>query len=296
MRTFFTPLIVFGFAYSLQAQELDMLSELEADSNKVEFVTASYKTNRIINSVSLENTPSGVLDFKISHHFGPLGDGLETFFGLDNASTRIGFDYGINDWFQIGLGRTTFQKTWDGYFKIKLLRQKTGAVRQPLAVQWFSSMAIDATPDDGSNQYDYFTSRMSFVHQLILGSKISEGLSLQVMPSLVHRNLIETKEERNDVFALGFGGRVKLTNRVAFTAEYYYVFPDQLADRYTNSVSFGFDIETGGHVFQLFVTNSVGIIEQHFITQTTGQNGDFDMRIGFNISRVFTIKKPKEFR
>jgi hypothetical protein len=273
-----------------------MLSELEEDSNKVEFVTASYKTNRIINSVSLENTPSGVFDLKISHHFGPLGDGFETFFGLDNAATRLGADYGINDWLQIGLGRTTFQKTWDSYFKVKLIRQKTGAVKQPLAVQWFSSMAIDATPDDGSNQYEYFTSRMSFVHQLILGSKISEALTFQIMPSLVHRNLVETKEERNDVFALGFGGRAKLTNRLAFTAEYYYVFPDQLADRYTNSISFGVDIETGGHVFQLFVTNSVGIIEQHVITQTPGQNGDFDMRIGFNISRVFTVRKPKEFR
>ena len=116
------------------------------------------------------------------------------------------------------------------------------------------------------------------------------------MPSLVHRNLVETKEERNDVFALGFGGRAKLTNRLAFTAEYYYVFPDQLADRYTNSISFGVDIETGGHVFQLFVTNSVGIIEHTSSPKHQDKNGDFDMRIGFNISRVFTVRKPKEFR
>ncbi len=296
MRKFISACLLLAAPLLASGQELDMLSEIEDETPEVNYTTAIFKTNRIINAASLENTAKGVLDIKISHRFGPVNDGFETFFGLDNASTRLGASYGITDWLQIGLGRSTFQKTWDGFFKVKFLRQQTGKRNIPLTIQWFAGMTIDATPGNGSDKYVYFTNRMAYVHQLLIGSKLTKWLSLQLMPSFVHRNLVETKAEKNDVFAIGIGGRIKLSNRIAITGEYHYVFPDQLASNYTNSASLGVDIETGGHVFQLFLTNSVGINEVAYLTQTSGKWFDGDIRIGFNIARVFTIVKPKEER
>lgn len=112
------------------------------------------------------------------------------------------------------------------------------------------------------------------------------------MPTLLHRNLVETKAEKNDVLAMGVAGRIKLTKRVTINAEYYYVLPDQIRPEYTNVLSLGFDIETGGHVFQLHFTNSTDMTYKGFITETTDQWFD-GVRFGFNISRVFTIVKPK---
>ena len=114
-----------------------------------------------------------------------------------------------------------------------------------------------------------------------------------LMPTLVHRNLVESTEVKNDVFAIGAGGRQKVTNRVAVTFEYFYVLPDQIADIYTNSFSLGFDIETGGHVFQLHCTNSLGMMDKQYITETTGEWTAGDIHFGFNISRVFTLKKDR---
>lgn len=294
----FTTLFLFMLSLTVGAQDdgMDMLSEIDDAEPEVNYTTASYKTNRIINATSLENTAKGVMDIKISHRFGPVNDGFDTFFGLDNASTRLGAAYGITDWLQVGLGRSTFQKTWDGYLKFKFLRQQTGLRNIPLSIEYLAGMTVDATPANGSDKYVYFSNRMAYAHQLIIGSKISKYFSLQLMPSFVHRNLVETRAEKNDVFAIGVGGRIKVSNRIALTGEYHYVLPDQLADINTNSLSLGIDIETGGHVFQLFLTNSVGINEVAYLTQTTGKWLEGDIRIGFNIARVFTIVKPKEQR
>jgi hypothetical protein len=129
---------------------------------------------------------------------------------------------------------------------------------------------------------------------VIIGRKFSNGFSFQVSPSLVHRNLVATHEESNNVYALGFAGRVKLNKRLSINAEYIYVFPDQLAEEYRNSLSIGFDIETGGHVFQLHFTNSTSMIEKGFIAETVGNWADGGVHFGFNISRVFNVRKPKE--
>ena len=114
------------------------------------------------------------------------------------------------------------------------------------------------------------------------------------MPTLVWRNIVATAAEKNGVGVIGAAGRIKITKRLALNAEYFYVLPDQLADGYTNSLSIGFDIETGGHVFQLHFTNSPIMIDKGFITETTGDWLKGDINFGFNISRVFTIVKPKK--
>lgn len=287
----------------------DLLSLLGPDSI-VEYATASFKTTRVINSHSLENTAHGVLDFKIGHRFGYLNGGIEEFFGLDQATIRLGLDYGITDRIMVGIGRSSYQKTVDGFAKYKLLRQCTQGCGMPVTLALVASTAITTLPADQVPWYDeertdYFSHRVSYSFQLIAGRKFTDAFTLQLMPGLVHRNLVKTEEEANDVINVGAAGRIKLSRRIALNAEYFYVLPGQLAEPtdaelavdpdagYHNSFSIGFDIETGGHVFQLHFTNSTGMFERAFITETEGDWLDGDIHYGFNISRVFTLHEPK---
>jgi hypothetical protein len=131
------------------------------------------------------------------------------------------------------------------------------------------------------------------VHQILIARKFNKSITLQLMPTLVHRNFVETEADENDVFSVGIGGRAKISKRVSVNAEYYYLLPGQTADDYYNTFTVGVDIETGGHIFQLFATNGRGAIEQYYIPQTSGSWLNGDIHIGFNITRAFTVKKPK---
>lgn len=265
------------------------MSLLGDEETGPEYITAAFKTNRVINLHSLENTPANVMDLKISHRFGTLNQGIYELFGLDNASIRIGLDYGISDRLTVGAGRSSFQKTYDGFVKYTFIRQQRGQKNVPLTAALLATTAIQTLKWQDPDRENYFRSRMYYTYQLIVGKKFSENLSLQLSPTLVHRNLVSTREESNDVFALAAAGRIKLTRRVALNAEYAYVFPDQIAEEFRNSLSIGFDIETGGHVFQLHFTNSTSMIEKGFITETNGSWLDGDIHFGFNVSRVFTL-------
>lgn len=278
---------------SINGQEDDLLSLLEEEKT-TDFVTASFKSNRVINLHSLESTSGGVLDVKISHRFGFLNGGLYELFGLDAASIRIGADYGITDRITIGLGRSSFEKTYDGFLKYKLLRQSTGARNMPVTAALLATTAIKTLKWQNTDRPNYFSSRLYYTFQVIVGRKFNEKISLQLSPTLVHRNLVRFNFEENDVFSLALAGRIKLTKRIAINAEYIYVFDDQLAPGYTNSFSLGFDIETGGHVFQLHFTNSTSMIEKGFITETVGDWGAGDIHFGFNVSRVFTLKQKNK--
>jgi len=283
------PLLLSIFHSSAQDDLLSLLGEEET----VDYATASFKTNRVVNLHSLESTAAGVLDLKISHRFGTLNGGAYELFGLDNASIRIGVDYGVSGRITIGLGRSSFEKTYDGFLKYKFLRQSTGKRNMPLTAALFASTAIQTLKWQDPERENYFSSRMYHTFQLILGRKFSEGLTLQLSPTLVHRNLVATSAESNDVLALGAAGRIKLTRRLSLNAEYIYVLPDQLVPEFGNSLSIGFDIETGGHVFQLHFTNSTSMIEKGFVTQTNQDWLDGGIHFGFNVSRVFTVVKPK---
>lgn len=280
------------FSLPILAQD-DLLSLLGEEEETIDYVNASFKTNRVINLHSLESTAAGVLDVKISHRFGFINGGPSELFGLDAATIRIGADYGLSDRMTIGIGRSSHEKTFDGFLKYKLLRQSTGARVMPLTLAFWTSAAIKTIPFQDPDRENYFTSRLYYSYQLIVGRKFNENLTLQLSPTLVHRNLVRTRSETNDVFALAAAGRVKLTKRVTLNAEYIYVFPDQLADGYRNALSIGFDIETGGHVFQLHFTNATSMIEKGFVTETVGNWLDGDIHFGFNISRVFTISRKK---
>jgi hypothetical protein len=275
----------------------DLMAQLEQEASAkdpVNYTTAIFKTTRLINGHSIENVAKGVLDVKISHRFGTLNTGFYELFGLDNASMRMGVDYGITPYLMVGIGRSTFQKTYDGFFKLKLLRQSSGLKNMPVSLSLVSTMAVQTLRWADPDRENYFSSRLSYTHQLLVARKFSESLSLQLMPTFIHRNLAIRADEPNDLWALGIGGRQKLSKRVSVNVEYYYMLPDSKLDGTSNSLSVGFDIETGGHVFQLHFTNSTAMTEKNFISETTGKWERGDVLFGFNISRVFTIGKSKK--
>lgn len=260
------------------------------------FTTATFKSTRIINGHSIENIGRGVLDFRIAHRFGKLTEGIKNLYGLDNAITKFGFDYGITDWLMVGVGRNSYEKEYDGFVKVKLLKQTVNG-HVPVSISYLGNMSVRTMDVVNIPGYKYYLSnRIFYVNQLFIARKFSPGISLQLTPSYVHYNLVANEREPNDVFAIGIGGRVKVSKRVALTGEYFYTIPGYKLSGYNNSVSVGADIETGSHVFQVFFTNSAAVAERVFIGQTKGDvfNGDF--HFGFNMSRVFTVVRSKELR
>ena len=285
MRLFFTFCLVLLCSGLFAQTEPDLLS-LIPEEPETEYATASFKATKVVNGQSIENLAAGVLDFRIAHRFSALDfkEPLYDFLGLDGATVRLSLDYGVTNRLMVGIGRSTYQKTLDGSVKYKILRQSTGKQNMPVTLSYYADVQVNGLKFTDSERDNLFSSRL--------------------MPTLVHRNLVPGIEDKNDVFSIGAAGRVKLNKRLAITAEYYYVLPDQIVSTdYANALSIGIDIETGGHVFQLHFTNSAAMNYNGFIAETPNEwfykdaNGSnlSSMRFGFNLSRVFTIVKPKGY-
>jgi hypothetical protein len=294
MKKTFASFLFALLTVSLVAQDdlMDLLNENAVP--EINFTTATFKSTRIMNGHSVERMPPGQLDFRISHRFGTVNSGAYEFFGLDQANIHFSLEYGIFDWMMIGVGRGTYEKTYDAFTKLTLLRQSSGARVMPVTVSFFASAALKTTKWPDPARTNYFSSRLAYTSQVLIARKISQGLSLQLTPSYVHRNLVATELDPNDLWAMGAGGRLKLSKRISLNAEYFYLVNADntyMSSPVYNPLSVGVDIETGGHVFQLILTNSLAMIEKGFIGETTGRWMNGDIHIGFNISRVFTLKK-----
>ena len=285
--------LILFFIVPIASSAQDDLMKLAIDSNEVIVRTSTFKATRIINGHSVETVGKNNMDFIISHRFDRLNRGFDDFFGLDAATNRLGLEYGINNRLMIGIGRSSFQKMYDFFGKYKLIRQTSGTGNIPFSITAFTGYALrtqKTTPQlSGSD-------RSSYTAQLLLARKFSEAFSLQVSPMLIHNNRPDFFTDSKSVFATGLGGRMKITKRTSVNGEYNYVFPNQIDDSYTNNLSFSFDLETGGHVFQLLFTNSFGMVERQFITETTGKWGSGDIHFGFNISRTFSFEKKNKPR
>jgi hypothetical protein len=273
-----------------------MESLVREQVNKPEYVSSTFKSTRVINSHSVEMLKSKQLDFRISHRFGRINSGAYNFWGLDQATIRFGLEYGLSNKVNLGVGRSSFGKTFDGYLKVKLFSQRSDNIfKMPVTVVWFSNAALSSLQTVDNYINNHLSARLSYVHQLIIGRKFNEWFSLQVSPTLVHRNYIQENSHNNDIYAAAIGSRLKLSKRISLNADYIYRFNQPKNNGFYNSFSMGIDIETGGHVFQLHVTNSQGMIEQVFIAGTTGNWKKGDIYYGFNISRQFNLgKRPKK--
>jgi hypothetical protein len=286
-----------GCAITASAQD-DLMNMLDKNQKPViDYTTATFKTTKVVIGTSSENPPEGNLLFIITHHFGALNTGYENLYGLKEATVRLGLEYGVTDWLGLGVGLNTLQNTWDGFLKAKALRQSTGARNMPFTLTIFGSTAIYTTKWTDPERKNYFSSRISYATQVILARKFNSWLSLQLAPTYVHKNLVATTDDHNNIFSLGAGGRAKISNRISINAEYYYLFKGQIASQPAySSFSTGIDIETGGHVFQVFLTNSQGENMESIISGTTGSWFNGNIFLGFNISRIFTVVKPKEYK
>lgn len=288
-------LLLASFPFSsLLAQ--DLMDMLKDDQPKTEYAYATFKTTRLVLGQSVENPATGTLQFLIEHNFGRVNQGAYEFFGLDQSTIRLGLEYGINDWLSVSAGRSNYQKTADGAIKAKILRQSTGARNMPLSLSVYSDVTINGMKWANTDRKNYFSSRLAFTSQLLIARKFSNALSIQLTPTLVHKNLVAKRTDPNDIYALGAGGRIKVTQRTSLNAEYFYVFNGQKNTDLQNAFSIGCDIETGGHVFQFRVTNAQPMFERAFITETKGKWSKGDIFFGFTINRVFTIIKPKTFQ
>jgi hypothetical protein len=293
-------LVGLALAGALPAQaQGDLLGQLEGQAPAAEvpgYVEATFKSTRLINGHTVQTPGQGTMIFLISHRFGTLNSGAYNFFGLDQATTRLGLEYGLTDRLTLGIGRSSLEKTFDGFLKYKAIRQRTGAGGSPVSVTLFGSSAINTLRYDGETFDRTLTRRAGNTAQLLIARKFSPNLSLQFMPTLVHSNLVNTERDPHDTYALGFAGRQKLTKRTSLNAEYYYLLPDSKPTGVRNALALGVDLETGGHVFQLHITNSQGMIEKSFVQNTQGNFFDGDIYFGFIVNRNFTIRPKSGFR
>ena len=305
LLTLLAGALVTGVAAPAQAQG-DLLGDLEKTAPppiRREVVQATFKATHIINSQSVEIQGPGTLNFIIQHRFGTLNEGPYALFGLDNAVIRFSFEYGLTDRLSLGVGRSSLLKTYDGFVKYRAVRQTNGAGAMPVSVTLLASSAIMTEKNllgDQITERDA-GSRLAYTYQALVARKFSPELSVQLMPTLVHRNYVPSGQ-KNDVYAMGVGFRQKVTKRTAITGDYFYLLPgskakdqfDAAGERTTpgmrNALGLGVDIESGGHVFQLHLTNAKGMSESAFIPQTTGRFTKGDIYFGFAVNRNFTVK------
>ena len=274
---------------------LDLIEQSESEEDT--YTSATFKGSRLINGHSIKTKKKKELEFIISHRFGTLNSGAREFWGLDESNIRLALEYGLTDFVNIGLGRSSFEKTFDWFLKYKFLRQRTGEKPIPISAVFFSSMAVSTLETASDREMD-FADRTSYTFQLLIARKFTSNFSFQIMPTFIHTNLVTFSDDNNDIFSIGAGGRYKITPSVSINLEYYYqVNPNQFQngtigrEDYHNSIALGVDIETGGHVFQILFTNSRSVVEKGFISETTGDFWSGDIHLGFNITRTFQLGK-----
>lgn len=293
----------------------DLLSIVnEGNEKKHEKVFATFKTYKLGNAQTIETVKKKHLDFRISHRFGnvynsalepnALNEAAHTYFGFDNASDiRWSFDYGVTDNITIGIGRSRFRETYDGSLKWKILSQ-TQDFHIPLSIALFADLGYTSVKSDqlyAGIVKDFNTNdlhRFNYFTQLIIASKLTNWLSLELLPSYLHRNFIKQSinannkaEDTNGLFSLGFGARIKVTKRMCLIGDYFYNFSPYFQNNTSvyNPLALGFELETGGHIFSMFFTNSPALIENSFIPYTTDTWTKGQVKFGFCISRTFSL-------
>ena len=292
MKLFYV--IIFIYISPLLSQD-DLLDMLDDDSEKSEFVDSAFKGTRVVNAQSLEIPKPKILQFMIQHRFGSIENGFYDLFGMDYATIRFDFHYGLTDRISFGVGRSSLDKIYDMFLKTKLIRQTSGFKSFPFSVLFYSDIGIDTKrkPEIYPSVKDNFSNRLLYVNQLIIGRKFSRNLSLEILPTLVHRNLVPTNNDDHDQASIGIAGRFKLSNRISINADYFIPIGDR-NENYKNSLAVGVDYETGGHVFQVMLANAQGPYEYTFIENASGDFSSGTLYLGFNISRSFTLKSEDE--
>jgi hypothetical protein len=278
-------LFLLAFGGSVYAQEPSVDSLLAVTPDHVSpKISGTFHSTRVIHSQSVEMLAKGSLDVRILHRFGKLSDGVKELFGLDQASMRLSFDYGLSNWLTVGVGRSTYRKEYDGLVKIRMLQQSKSV---PVSLVGVAGIMVRTADETSSSGYKPTAGdRTSFYAQLVAGRKFSPGFSAQLSATLLHMNFVPDESWQNTNLAVGIGLRQKLSKRFAITFDHQVVLT-QLPDEHYFPLGFGFDIETGGHVFQLHFSNAIGMNERACLLETTDRFFKGEIRFGFNLSRMF---------
>ena len=259
----------------------DLLKEIDTSAVK-ETYSPSFKALQVVTAQSTKLPAKKEFYLDISHRFGDVSDGFKNFFGLDNATTKLGVIYGLADWMSINFARHTYQKTYEFGTKYRLIKQEN---ESPIDLVGYNVLDINSELKKSNFPNLGFTDRFSYVSQVLISRRFSENLSLQLTPSYIHKNLIDPSIDTKNLFSTGLGGRYKISKRVSINAEYFYNFEDK--NFYKNPFSVGMDIDTGGHIFQLVFSNSQANTESGYISNATGDWLKGHFFFGFNLYRVF---------
>jgi len=286
MKKFFSFVFVF-FTIGYASAQDDLLNQLDAEkSNVKDKETTAFKGLQICNIQSTKMTAEGEWYMVISHRFGDLTQGLDNFFGLDNAMTKIGAIYGVTNWLSLGVSRHTYNKIYELTAKYKFADQITSGF--PVTIVGYNTMDINSALS--TDQYPNLqpVNRLAYSSQLLMSRKFSEGLSFEVGGVYVHKNLYDDAQELKDQYLVAAGGRCKLSKRLSVNLDYAYKI-NQLenAPLYQNPLTLGLDIETGGHVFQMVFSNSQPMNDVAVFTNATGKWNGGSLYFGFNMYRVF---------
>lgn len=262
----------------------DLLDEIDSDSVVDTYAESVFKSLKIVNFESTKLVDEKGLLFNVSHRFGSIENGFDTFFGLDDAVTRIQFIYGVADWFNIGVSRSSYQKIYEGSIKYRLVRQSD---HFPVTIVGFNSLMINTALDEANLPKLEFKHRLSYATQVLVSRKFTENLSLELAPSFFHDNYQMIDDQSNSQFALGLGGRYKIGKRFSINADYGWNMTRSSESPFRNPLSIGVDLETGGHVFQMHFTNAQPMNVNGFLGQATGDWSEGDIYFGFNLTRSF---------
>lgn len=272
------------FPFFMAAQD-DLLKEIDTLSDANESVVAAFKSLKIVNLESTKLAAKGDLYLVIAHRFGYIDNGFDDFFGLDVANTRIQFVYGLTNGITIHTSRSGFQKAYEVATKYRLAGQKKQGF--PFEIVGFNSLSINTELDKTTLPKLEFTDRLAYVNQILISRKFNDNLSLEIAPTHFHQNYVSNNSQDNSQFALGLGGRYKFSKRWSFNMDYAAHLNRASNSGFKNPLSVGFDLETGGHVFQMHFTNSQAMHESGYLGNTTGSWNEGQIAFGFNLIRVF---------
>ena len=280
----FKILIIFiCFTYFGFAQD-DLLSEIDVESESSTTVSSVFKGLKIINFESTKLVGKGGFYFVVSHRFGSVKNGFENLFGLDEAVTHLNFIYGLTEGINVSASRSSNQKIYELASKFRIIKQSE---RFPFSLVGYTSVLANTALSTDNLPKLEFKHRLSYVAQLLISRKVNNKLSLQFTPTFFHDNYVVNDLQDNSQYGLIFGGRYKIGKRWSFNLEYGAHLNRAKNSLYNNPLSLGFDLETGGHVFQLHFTNSQFMNANGVMGNSTGDWSEGDFYFGFNISRSF---------
>ncbi len=283
MKNYLFAILITLLGYTPLFGQDDLLNELEEEIEDTSYEQPAFKAMKIGNLQSTKVASQGDLYMYVSHRFGTLKDGLTTFFGFDNANTKIQLVYGVYEGVQIGIARESIRKTYSSHIKTKLISQSKDF---PLHITAFGIANIRT--DLRKDQFPFlkFGDRMSYATQLLVSRRFNNRFSFELAPTFVRQNLVLEPFQKHNQFALGAGGRMKLSKRMSINVDYVYNFSRHEDSIFNDPLTIGLDIETGGHVFQLLFSNAQSTNEPGFISNAEGSWFE-DVFFGFNIVRVF---------